>query len=217
MPADKCFTKKRNKENGGGNYTTCVDSNGNQLRKSDTKTKPVKKKVKLVLKAPVKPAPVKKKVKLLLKAPVKSTPTTTIILQRQTGASGLRAKQRIIVAKINKSTGKMFLIGETMRYSKKYIDILNKHRKMALPDGVDDQNTVSNYDKKDPNNKYEPRNEKIKSDVGIQDKSKRDFYFSNIENLSQEKIIHLLGKNATFKKLKEQYKLVDNVEDFIKI
>ena len=67
MPAKKCFTKKRSKENGGGNYTTCVDSKGKQLREKD---KPKKKK--LVLKEPAKPAPKKKK--LVLKEPAKPAP-----------------------------------------------------------------------------------------------------------------------------------------------
>ena len=43
MPADKCYTKK-NKN--GGNYTTCVDKKGDQLREKDVKPK----KKKLVLK-----------------------------------------------------------------------------------------------------------------------------------------------------------------------
>ena len=52
MPVDKCYTKK-NKN--GGNYTTCVDGKGKQLREKD---KPKKKK--LVLKEPAKAAPKKK-------------------------------------------------------------------------------------------------------------------------------------------------------------
>lgn len=50
MPADKCYTKK-NKN--GGNYTTCVDKKGDQLREKDVKPK----KKKLVLKEPAKAAP----------------------------------------------------------------------------------------------------------------------------------------------------------------
>jgi hypothetical protein len=46
MPADKCYTKK-NKN--GGNYTTCVDKKGDQLREKDVKPK---KKKRLYLKKP---------------------------------------------------------------------------------------------------------------------------------------------------------------------
>ena len=46
MPADKCYTKK-NKN--GGNYTTCVDKKGDQLREKDVKPK---KKKRLYIKKP---------------------------------------------------------------------------------------------------------------------------------------------------------------------
>ena len=69
MAVDKCFTKK-NKN--GGNYTTCVDKKGDQLREKDVK--PKKKITKLKIKKepaakPIeaKPAPKKKITKLVMK------------------------------------------------------------------------------------------------------------------------------------------------------
>jgi hypothetical protein len=81
MPADKCYTKK-NKN--GGNYTTCVDKKGDQLREKDVKPK----KKKLVLKEPAKPAPKKKK--LVLKEPAKPAPKKKLVLKEPAKAAPLQ-------------------------------------------------------------------------------------------------------------------------------
>jgi len=79
MPVDKCYTKK-NKN--GGNYTTCVDGKGKQLREKD---KPKKKK--LVLKEPAKPAPKKKK--LVLKEPAKPAPKKKVAAKYLNPSAGM--------------------------------------------------------------------------------------------------------------------------------
>ena len=82
MPVDKCYTKK-NKN--GGNYTTCVDGKGKQLREKD---KPKKKK--LVLKEPAKPAPKKKK--LVLKEPAKAAPKKKVAAKYLNPDAGMNTR-----------------------------------------------------------------------------------------------------------------------------
>jgi hypothetical protein len=93
MPVDKCYTKK-NKN--GGNYTTCVDGKGKQLREKD---KPKKKK--LVLKEPAKAAPKKKK--LVLKEPAKAAPKKKKLVLKEPAKAA--PKKKVAAKYLNPDAG----------------------------------------------------------------------------------------------------------------